>query len=134
MIIVKVNFDSPTDPAAAAETLQMEQGIGHLDVVVANDSISENLSPVHGVPINVPCQHVEKSMKPMFVGIGSPLGRIGGVEQRPYPCAAYGPNKAVLHWIAVGFETAFQAVEESVEVSRRRLMKERGTRLAHSCA
>ena len=34
-----------------------------------------------------------------FVGIGSPLGSIGGMEQRPYPCAAYGASKAVLHWL-----------------------------------
>lgn len=117
LITLKVDSNSPTDPAVAVEILQREQGIDHLDVVIANAGISEDFSPVHEVPIPVLRQHVEvngygpiylyqaiypllkKSKKPMFVGIGSPMGSIGGMEQRPYPCAAYGPSKAILHWI-----------------------------------
>ena len=34
-----------------------------------------------------------------FVTVGSPLGSLNGMEQRPYPSAAYGPSKAVLHWL-----------------------------------
>lgn len=117
LIVVKIDSKSPTDPAAAVETLQREHGIDHLDVIIANAGISEDFSPVHGVSIPVLREHVEvngygpiylyqaahplvkKSKKPTFVGIGSPLGSVGGMEQRPYPCAAYGPSKAILHWI-----------------------------------
>ncbi|KAJ5872208.1 uncharacterized protein N7529_004561 [Penicillium soppii] len=108
---------SSTDPTAAVETLQKKHGIDHLDVVIANAGISEDFSTVHRLSVPVLQGHVEvngygpiylyqavypllkKSTKPTFVGIGSPLGSIGGMEQRPYPCAAYGPSKAILHWI-----------------------------------
>ncbi|KAJ6035992.1 hypothetical protein N7540_000271 [Penicillium herquei] len=117
LITVKVESTSPTDPEAAVQTLINEHGIDHLDVVIANAGISEDFSTVHEVPIPVLRKHIEvngfgpiylyqalypllkKSEKPTFVGIGSPLGSISGMEQRPYPCAAYGPSKAILHWI-----------------------------------
>ncbi|KAJ5985220.1 hypothetical protein N7522_012416 [Penicillium canescens] len=103
LIVVKVDSKSPTDPAAAVETLQREHGIDHLDVVIANAGIGEDFSPVNGYgPIYLyQAVHplLKKSKKPTFVGVGSPLGSIGGMEQRPYPCAAYGPSKAILHWI-----------------------------------
>lgn len=117
LIVVKIDAKSPTDPAATVETLQTEHGIDYLDVVIANAGISEDFSPVHEVSISVVREHVEvnaygpiylyqavypllkKSTKPTFVGVGSPMGSIGGMEQRPYPSAAYGPSKAMLHWI-----------------------------------
>jgi norsolorinic acid ketoreductase len=101
LIVVKVDSKSPTDPAAAVEILQTEHGINHLDVVIANAGISDDFSTVHEVPIPVIREHVEvngygpiylyqsvypllkKSTKPTFVGVGSPLGSIGGMEQRP---------------------------------------------------
>ncbi|CAG8878138.1 unnamed protein product [Penicillium nalgiovense] len=149
------------DPVGALS--QSLQSLPGTNVVIANAGISEEFSTVHGVSIPVLREHVEvngygpiylyqavypllkESKKPTFVGVGSPIGSIGGMEQRPYPCAAYGPSKAILHWIvrkihfeneefvsfvadpgfvqtdmgnagaqAVGFEKAFQAVEESV--------------------
>jgi norsolorinic acid ketoreductase len=117
LIVVQINSKSSTDPFAAIENLQRNHGIDHLDVVIANAGISEDFSPVHSVPIPVLHEHIEvnaygplylyqasysllkKSKKPTFVGVGSALGSIGGMEQRPYPCAAYGPSKAILHWI-----------------------------------
>ena len=117
LVVVKIDSKTSTDPAAAVETLQREHGIDHLDVVIANAGISQDFSPVHGVSIPVLREHIEvngygpiylyqaiypllkKSKNPTFVGVGSPLGSIGGMEQRPYPCAAYGPSKAILHWI-----------------------------------
>ncbi|KAJ5522422.1 hypothetical protein N7527_006537 [Penicillium freii] len=117
LIVVKIDAKSPTDPATAVETLQTEHSIDHIDVVIANAGISEDFSPVHEVSVPVIQQHVEvnaygpiylyqavypllkKSTKPTFVGVGSPLGSIGGMEQRLFPNAAYGPSKAMLHWI-----------------------------------
>ncbi|THC97552.1 hypothetical protein EYZ11_002975 [Aspergillus tanneri] len=40
-----------------------------------------------------------KSEKLTFVGIGSPMASIGGMEQRPYSGVTYGPSKAMLHWM-----------------------------------
>jgi norsolorinic acid ketoreductase len=42
---------------------------------------------------------LKKSSKPIFVDVGSAMGTIGGMEQRPFPNAAYGPSKAMLHWM-----------------------------------
>ena len=37
--------------------------------------------------------------KKVFVGVGSAMGSIGGMEERwMYPGTAYGVSKAVLHW------------------------------------
>ncbi|CAG7936829.1 unnamed protein product [Penicillium salamii] len=117
LIVVKIDSKSQTDPAGAVETLKTEHGIDHLDVVIANAGISDNFSTVHEVPIPVIQQHIEinaygpislyqavypllkKSTKPTFVGVTSLMGTIGGMEQRPYPMAAYGPSKAILNWI-----------------------------------
>ena len=116
VIVVKVDSRSPTDAAAAVQKLEDQGIITYVDVVIANAGISNDFSTVHEVPIPVLQEHVEvngygpiylfqavypllkKSRKPIFVGVGSPLGSIGGMELRPYPNAAYGPSKAILHW------------------------------------
>ncbi|OQE43135.1 hypothetical protein PENCOP_c003G08279 [Penicillium coprophilum] len=117
LIVVKIDSKSPTDPAAAVETLQTEHGIDQIDVVIANAGICEDLSPISEISVPVIHEHIEvnaygpiylfqaaypllkKGKKPTFVGVGSPLGSIAGMEQRPYSCAAYGSSKAMLHWI-----------------------------------
>ncbi|PWY75716.1 hypothetical protein BO83DRAFT_397876 [Aspergillus eucalypticola CBS 122712] len=94
------------DPAAAIYILQHEHGINYLNIVIANAGMSDDFSRVDNVPIDVFRDHVEavyplllRSARPTFVSIGSPLGSIGGMEQRPYPCTAYGLSKTTLHWI-----------------------------------
>ncbi|PWY65006.1 NAD(P)-binding protein [Aspergillus sclerotioniger CBS 115572] len=117
LIIIKIDSTVPTDASTAVTTLQQAHGITHLDIVIANAGICDDLSPVHTVPIDIFREHIEvngfgplylfqavypllqKSENPTFVGLGSPLGSIGGMEQRPYPCTAYGPSKAILHWL-----------------------------------
>ena len=42
---------------------------------------------------------LQKSEGSKFIGIGSPLGSVGGMDQRPFPATAYGTSKAVLHWL-----------------------------------
>ena len=34
-----------------------------------------------------------------FVTVSSPIGSIGGMEQRPFPMSAYGASKAALNWM-----------------------------------
>ena len=116
LIPVKIDSRSEPDAAAAIQEIQ-SHGIDHLDIVIANAGIDTDYSPVANVPIAAIREHIEvngygplylfqaalpllnKSAKPKFIGVGSPLGSIGGMEQRPFPGAAYGPSKAVLHWL-----------------------------------
>lgn len=116
LITVKIDSASPTDPVTAVQHIQ-EQGITHLDVVIQNAGILKDWSPVHEVPIATLKEHIDingfgpvylfqavypllrKSERPTFVGIGSPLGSIGGMEMSPYPAGAYGPSKAMMHWV-----------------------------------
>ncbi|KAL2794625.1 NAD(P)-binding protein [Aspergillus keveii] len=126
LIIVQIDSQSPTDAATAVEALQAKHDITHIDVVIANAAVGNDYSPVRSVPLNVLREHVEtnaygplvlyqavyplltKSAKPIFVGVGSAMGTIGAMEQRPFPSAAYGPSKAMLHWIVrkIHFEEA----------------------------
>ncbi|KAL3475424.1 NAD(P)-binding protein [Aspergillus californicus] len=117
LLLVKIDSKSPKDAATAIATLQEKEGITALDTVIANAGICDDMSPVHSVPIDVLRDHIDvnamgpvylfqavypllqKSSNPVFVGVGSPIGSIGGMELRPYSMGAYGPSKAMLHWV-----------------------------------
>ncbi|KAL2851117.1 hypothetical protein BJY01DRAFT_260924 [Aspergillus pseudoustus] len=117
LITVKIDSKSTTDAATAIATLQSTYGISHIDIVLANAGISSDYSLVREVPLDTVKEHVTvnaygpltlfqavyplltKSRKPVFVGLGSAMGTIGAMEQRPFPSTAYGPSKAMLHWI-----------------------------------
>ncbi|KAL8923937.1 MAG: hypothetical protein Q9208_004374, partial [Pyrenodesmia sp. 3 TL-2023] len=116
IIIVKIDNKSETDPAAAVESIQ-SQGIDRLDLVIANAGLCNDWSPVATVDPEVFKEHVvvngfaplflfqallpllQNSEGAKFVGIGSPMGSIGGMDQRPYPMTAYGSSKAIMHWL-----------------------------------
>lgn len=116
LIPVKIDSRSEPDAAAAIKALQT-QGINHIDILIANAAVGTDSLPVANVPIAVVKEHVEvngygplylfqaalpllnKSAKPIFVGVGSPMGSIGGMDQRPYAAGGYGPSKAFLHYI-----------------------------------
>ncbi|KAL3457462.1 NAD(P)-binding protein [Aspergillus heterothallicus] len=117
LITVKIDSQSPTDALTAVTALTSTHGLTHIDTVIANAGISTDYSPVRSVPLDVVKSHVEvnaygplalfqavypllrKSDQPVFVGVGSAMGTIGAMEQRPFPAGAYGPSKAMLHWI-----------------------------------
>lgn len=123
IVTVKIDSKSETDAAAAAQAVEAA-GVNHVDVVIANAGISTDYSCVDQVPLDVLREHVDvnaygplilykafyplliKSKAPKFVALGSPLGSLTGMDQRPYPCAAYGPSKAILHWFVrkISFE------------------------------
>lgn len=42
---------------------------------------------------------LKAAMAPKFVTVGSSAGSIGGMEQRPFPNAAYAPSKAAVHYL-----------------------------------
>ncbi|KAL8900411.1 MAG: hypothetical protein Q9207_005713 [Kuettlingeria erythrocarpa] len=116
IIVIKVDNKSETDPAAAVQSIQ-SQGIDKLDLVIANAGICNDWSPVATVKPEVFKEHVvvngfaplflfqavlpllQKSEGAKFVGIGSPMGSIGGMDLRPWPMTAYGTSKVIFHWI-----------------------------------
>lgn len=85
--------------------------------MIANAAISTEATRVADVSLDTLSEHVEvnaygpfllfqavlplleKSANPKFVAIGTPLASIGGMESRPYPSAAYGMSKVMLHWM-----------------------------------
>lgn len=123
VLMVKIDSKSETDAADAAAVLK-SAGISHVDVMIANAGICTDYSRVDQVPLSVLREHVDvnvygsltlyksfysmlvKSQSPKFVAIGSPLGSLTAMDQRPYPSAAYGPSKAMLHWFVrkISFE------------------------------
>lgn len=116
LLVVKVDSKSATDPADTVSHLK-SQGVNALNLVIANAGICNEMAPLATADPAVVKEHVEvngfgplylfqatlpllqKSEGAKFVGIGSPLGSIGGMDQRPYPGTAYGTSKAVQHWI-----------------------------------
>jgi norsolorinic acid ketoreductase len=116
LITIKIDSASETDAADAIKNLQA-QGISHLDVVIANAGIATSLTPLSQTPLSE-FKHVlavnsiaplllfqatfpllNKSSKPIFIGVGSAMGTITAMEQRPYPSGGYGPSKAMLHFL-----------------------------------
>lgn len=115
LLVVKIDSKSAVDPANAVSQIK-NQGVNALDLVIANAGICNDLSPLATVEPAVVKEHVDgdgfgplylfqatlpllqKSQGAKFVGIGSSLGSIGGMDQRPIPATAYGISKAVQHW------------------------------------
>ncbi|KAI4212405.1 MAG: hypothetical protein LQ351_004837 [Letrouitia transgressa] len=117
LIVVKLDSKSETDPANAVTYIR-SQGVTSLDLVIANAGICKEYSPVATVNTAAFKEHVVvngfdplflfQAVLPLlqksghgakFVGIGSPLGSIGGMEMRPFPTSAYGASKFIFHWM-----------------------------------
>lgn len=117
LIIVKIDSTSETDAHAAVKELESAHGIRSLDLVIANAGILKGFPRVEAVQPSDMKEHyqvnviapvllfqatlplLQKSTMPKFVTIGSSAGSIGGMEQRPFPNAAYGPTKASLNYL-----------------------------------
>ncbi|KAH4061558.1 hypothetical protein HBI24_211110 [Parastagonospora nodorum] len=116
LIVVAFDNRDTEGPKKAIEELQ-GQGITTLDTVIANAGISTDYAPVASVSLDVLQSHVEvnaygplllfqavlplllKSSNPKFAALGTPLASIAGMETRPFPAAAYGMSKVMLHWM-----------------------------------
>ena len=112
--MVKIDSKSAIDPANAVSQIK-SQGVNALDVVIADAGICNDFSPLATVdpavvkePVDVDgfgplylfqstLPLLQKSQGGKFVGIGSSLGSIGGMDLRPIPATAYGISKAVQH-------------------------------------
>ena len=119
LIVIQIDSKSTTDPTTAMATLRSTHAITHLDTVIANAGIAADYSPVATVSLAAVSEHMTvngigplllfQAVLPLlqkakngpgkFVGVGSATGSIGGMERVPVPVAAYGPSKAVLHWL-----------------------------------
>jgi norsolorinic acid ketoreductase len=113
---VKIDNKSETDPANAVASIK-DQGVTSLDLVIANAGICNDFASVATCDPAIVKEHVtvnglgplflfqatlpllQKSEGAKFVGIGSPMGSIGGMDMCPYPMTAYGTSKAIFHWI-----------------------------------
>ena len=121
LIIVKIDSASPSDAADAVQTLQTKHKITSLDTVIANAGISypKAFGPVANVKVEDVKEHLDvntigplvlfQATQPLlkkavhgpgkFVTVSSPIGSIGGMEQRPFPMSAYGASKAALNYL-----------------------------------
>ena len=120
LIVVKLDSASNSDPATVVQKLQNEHKITYIDVVIANAGISKSQAygPVAGVKASDLKEHFDvntvgpvllfQATLPLlkkaahgpgkFIGVSSPMGSVGGMEQRPYPMTAYGISKAALNY------------------------------------
>jgi len=114
LIVVKIDAQSESDPAAAVKQLE-GQGINHVDIVIANSGIGKVYPTVGDLKISDLREHtvvnvhavvllyqataplLRKSANPKWMTMGSTAGCIE--HQLPVPNAAYGPTKAMVHWL-----------------------------------
>lgn len=121
LIVVKIDSQSDTDPAAAVKKLQEEHGITSLDVVIANAGIAYAGTPVSKISTEIMREHLnvntiapivlfqalqpllKASKSPVFMPISTNIGSIAaqGVLIKMFPpvFAAYGSSKAALNWL-----------------------------------
>lgn len=121
LIVVKLDSQSTTDPAAVVSELEQKHNITYIDVVIANAGISnpQGFGPAAELKLVDLREHIDvnaiapfllyQATLPLlkkaahgpgkFVGVSSPIGSIGGMEQRPYPMTAYGVSKAALNFV-----------------------------------
>ena len=118
LIVVKIESTSHQDAKKAVQTLDSKYQISTIDVVIANAATENQIyGPLSAVdPAQVEA-HIsvntigplllfqavlpllQRSPEPKFVLLGSPLGSIGGMENRPLPMGAYGVSKAAAHYL-----------------------------------
>ncbi|KAI4704390.1 putative secondary metabolism biosynthetic enzyme [Alternaria sp. BMP 2799] len=116
LIVIAYDSRDAEGPKKAIEELK-SQGITTIDTVIANAGVSSDYAPVASVSLDVLKSHVEvnaygplllfqavlplllKSSTPKFAALGTPIASITGMESRPFPMAAYGMSKVMLHWM-----------------------------------
>ncbi|KAI4672897.1 uncharacterized protein J4E78_001400 [Alternaria triticimaculans] len=116
LIVTAYDSRDTEGPKKAIEELK-SQGITTIDTVIANAGVSSDYAPVASVSLDVLKSHVEvnaygplllfqavlplllKSSNPKFAALGTPIASITGMESRPFPMAAYGMSKVMLHWM-----------------------------------
>lgn len=116
LILIEIDALKEETPLLAIKTLKETHKVTHIDTVIANAGICDDTYTVSTVPFNVLKEHVAvnaygpvllfqavlplllKSKTPKFLAMGSPIGSVSNIEARPFPLAAYGMSKTMLHW------------------------------------
>ncbi|THW42087.1 NAD(P)-binding protein [Aureobasidium pullulans] len=118
LIPVKIESASATDALEAVESIT-QQGVSHLDIVIANAGIFKSAAflevskmkssdllehvdinvngPVRLFQATLPLLHA--SRQPKFIAISSGVGTIGGAEYIPWAVTSYGASKAALNFL-----------------------------------
>jgi len=118
VIVVKIDSLSDNSSRDAVHELSSKHGITKLDTVVANAGIAKYYGSAAETPLSELREHfevnvvgvlalfqavfplLEKSSKPIFVIISSPVASIGDIEKVPLPATAYGISKASINYLA----------------------------------
>ncbi|KAL5085038.1 hypothetical protein Trisim1_010938 [Trichoderma cf. simile WF8] len=118
LVVLKYDAGVEQDAFDLVKALKGENGINHLDIVVANAGISKSYPLVKDVRRVDIQEHIDinaygvvslyqatrdllqkSTKKPIFVTIGSGAGALE--RQPPVPNAAYGPSKVLVNWYGV---------------------------------
>lgn len=99
LLVVKIDSNVETDPTAAVRSIEAA-GIENVDTIIANAGSADDFTRVDQVDVKVLRHNMEtnaygplylfqaflpllqKSKNPKFIGVGSPLGSIGGMDER----------------------------------------------------
>ncbi|KAL4871157.1 hypothetical protein BDV12DRAFT_184028 [Aspergillus spectabilis] len=105
--LVKLDMTSPTDAEEAAQILKTQEGIDHIDILIANAGIAYIWPKLEDVLVDDIRKHFETNVlgfvrvyqaffsfikaakDPKWITIGNAI---------PFPNAAYAPTKVVQHW------------------------------------
>jgi len=118
LILVKIEVTSPTDYTAAISHLTTNEGIDHLDIVIASAGITGALTPVSTIPIP-DLKHVLdvntvgpillfqatlplllKSPNPKWISLSTISSSIGSLEDTAgFPTVTYGLSKAAFNFV-----------------------------------
>nr|POE47429.1 norsolorinic acid ketoreductase [Quercus suber] len=113
--VVELDATQQSHPAKVAAELAQD-GINHVDVLIANAGIAQAWPKISDVELvvrvadNVKADEdfssrsaflplLNDSPNPKWVSIGSSAAMLTEMALRPMPNAAYGPTKVVLHWL-----------------------------------
>jgi norsolorinic acid ketoreductase len=117
LIVVKIDSCIITDAKDAVKELQDIHKIEKIDVVIANAGIGTHLGRLADLKVEHLQEHINvnvigpltlfqtvlplltASPSPKFCLLGSTVGSIGGMENYPFPMAAYGMSKAMAHYL-----------------------------------
>ncbi|KAK4124228.1 NAD(P)-binding protein [Parathielavia appendiculata] len=100
LMTVQYNAGKEQSAVDAVAQLQTENGIDHLDIVVANAGISKQWPLVNDVHLADIREHVEVNVLGV-VSLYQATRPLLQQQQPPVPSASYGPSKAMLNWYGV---------------------------------
>ncbi|KAJ5881068.1 uncharacterized protein N7473_012121 [Penicillium subrubescens] len=122
--IFVVKYDASIEQSAFDAVKEaIDQGVDHLDYVVANAAIEVNVLSVMSL-YQATRDLIQKStIKPVYAFMGSGAGTLG--RQPPVPSASYGASKSILPWYGTemgnsaaknwGIESAPITIEKSTD-------------------